>query len=367
MKTKARLFIFFALLITSIIPVINFYTNTIFKKNWQEWFSKAELYQSDFMLTDLSKRIYPLGISVAPNFAIVGEDDWIYLGDAHEQSVTRQRSGFADSNLTLAKTINSVASERDQSLKNQGVSEFIILVAPDKSTVYNDYLPNWAKPVTHTFTDTVMQQTKVYGKSTYLDTRSDFKQARSKYSEPLYFKTDTHWNSLGGWVAYRSLAHRLSQSDTTLNWFVDKDIVKSTMSREAGDLANFLRMEKILKDSQIDIKINNISPQIGEQYLNEISNPTEYKNPNVLVSKKLEPLTLITSKNALNKKKVLWLHDSFGFAMESFIYGSFAEVLQGSYASMDDARLEKIVSKFKPDYVLITVVERRIATPFFRQ
>lgn len=361
MKIKTYLFIFCALLMMAIMPVVNYFTNNTPKKEWKEWFNKAELYNFDFVLTQFSQRLYPFGISVAPNFVTVGRDSWLYLGDAHEQSITRQRSGFAQANVSVAQIINSKAAVRAQWSKNKGVSEFIILLAPDKSTIYNDYLPKWAKPVPDTFADSVVQLSN----GVYHDTREDLKAARKKYTEPLYFKTDTHWNNLGGWVAYRSLAHRMAQSQPELQWFTENNIKKSIVKRDPGDLANFLRDTKNLADFQVVIDIDKVSPQVVEHYLKEIPASVENKNLAAVSVNKTEPLILITSKTALNQKRVLWLHDSFGFAMEPFVYGTFSQVLQGPYLSMDEPRLENIIEKFKPDYVFISVVERRLASDFF--
>jgi alginate O-acetyltransferase complex protein AlgJ len=363
MKIKSRLFILFAILIMAIIPVINYKSNYISKKELHDWLNKTTLYNFDSILPYVSQVLYSFGISIAPNYVVIGKNDWLFLGDTHEQSITRQRHGFALPNATLAQQIGGLSKSRAEWLKTKGVAEYVLIVSPDKSTIYNDQLPNWAKPTEHTFTDYVITQSK----NNYLDTRSIFKAAKKAYQEPLYFKTDTHWNNLGGWIAYLALAQRLSQSRPELYWFSDKDIVKSIIPRDAGDLANFLRMEKILKDTQIDIKIDNISAQVGEHFLLENINLAKNANSSERVTQKIEPLITIKSKTALNNKKVLWLHDSFGFAMEPFLYGTFNEVLQGPYSAMNQVRFEKIIELYKPDYVFITVVERKLAADFFLQ
>jgi alginate O-acetyltransferase complex protein AlgJ len=363
MKIKARLFVIFALFALAIMPAINFKFIDISKKESQDWLNKTTLYNFDHILPYVSKVFYFFGISIAPNYVVIGENDWLFLGDTHEQSVTRQRDGFTLPNAALAQQIGALSKSRFEWLKTKGVTEYLLLVGPDKSTIYNDQLPGWAKPTERTFTDHVIIQSS----NLYLDTRADFKAARTAYQEPLYFKTDTHWNNLGGWIAYRALAQRLSPLHPELQWFSDKDIVKSTIPRDAGDLANFLRMEKILKDTQIDIKINKMSTQVGEHFLLENINQVKNTNSTDNKTQRIEPLTIIKSKTALNHKKVLWLHDSFGFAMEPFLYGTFSEVLQGPYSAMNKNRFEKIIEIYKPDYVIITVVERKLAADFFLQ
>ncbi len=75
---------------------------------------------------------------------------------------------------------------------------------------------------------------------------------------------------------------------------------------------------------------------------------------------------LVKSKHALNKKKVLWLLDSFGLTgMISYMTATFAETLIFNYGAADPDRFAQLVDRYKPDYVFMTVVERIALDKYF--
>jgi hypothetical protein len=74
---------------------------------------------------------------------------------------------------------------------------------------------------------------------------------------------------------------------------------------------------------------------------------------------------LVKSKNALNHKRVLWLRDSFGTAMEPYMAATFSETLQIHYKWVTPEMFARLVNSYKPDYVFITVVERAARKPWF--
>ncbi|MFZ4215766.1 hypothetical protein ACOZB2_30905, partial [Pantoea endophytica] len=67
---------------------------------------------------------------------------------------------------------------------------------------------------------------------------------------------------------------------------------------------------------------------------------------------------LIKSPNALNNKKVVWLRDSFGTAMSRLMAVTFSETLQIHHARVTPEKIKEIILNYKPDYVIVTVVER---------
>jgi hypothetical protein len=74
---------------------------------------------------------------------------------------------------------------------------------------------------------------------------------------------------------------------------------------------------------------------------------------------------LVKAKHALNQKRVLWLCDSFGAAMAPFMAASFTEILQLHYMAANPVRLARLVNTYKPDYVVVTVVERGAREKWF--
>jgi len=354
MKKKVLIFVCVALLALTVVPVINLKFGNTQKKVGEEWWSRSLLYNIDFALPFLSRFFYQLGISTYPNQVIIGKDDWLYFGDQYLNTITVGRRGANFKDVKAAKKIGLATKSWGQWLKLKGVSLFQIMLGADKSTIYPEFLPDWAQPVTYSITDTLLANVS---RGLYVDTRLALIEAKSQFPEPLYYKTDTHWNSLGAWVAFRAFSMALSRSETDLRWLsVQQVSVSKVNERSGGDLAKFLWMKEILRDSEVSIEITSEYPIETEQYDFDTEQLT-FSGGNPKVEAPKHPL-LIKSKHALNHKRVLWLRDSFGTAIAPFMAATFTETLQLHYDATDPVLFARLVDTYKPDYVFITVVER---------
>ncbi len=172
-----------------------------------KWYKRGFLFNLDFALTLASKSLYPLGISVDPKQAIIGRDGWLYLGDMYAQTRTVDRSSPTETDFSLGKKIGGAAKAWDAYLSGKSVKLFRVMVGPNKGTIYPEHLPIWAKPPSPNVTDALFAGT---GHSQYVDLRKPLLAAKEKHSEPLYYKTDTHWNSLGAGIGFRAFAQQVA-------------------------------------------------------------------------------------------------------------------------------------------------------------
>ncbi|MNN72234.1 hypothetical protein D3C81_1882500 [compost metagenome] len=78
---------------------------------------------------------------------------------------------------------------------------------------------------------------------------------------------------------------------------------------------------------------------------------------NIQVNAPQKPL-LVRSEKALNHKRVLWLRDSFGSAISPLMAATFSETLQIHHQWTNPKVIAELVEKFKPDLVVVTIVER---------
>lgn len=353
MKKKVLIFVCVALLALTIVPIINFVLRTE-KEGYKSW-SRTVLYNIDFALPFLSRFFYPLGISIDPNQVIIGKNDWLYLGDKYAKTITINRLGANFKDVKAIRNIGLATKSWEQWLRLKGVGSFQIMLGADKSTVYPEFLPDWIQPVTYSATDTLLANVS---QGLYVDTRPALIAAKSQFSESLYYKTDTHWNGLGAWVGFRAFSMALARTETELRWLSEQQVrvVSKAKERQGGDLARFLWIKDILRDSEVVIEIASEWPIETEQYDFETGRLTfSGGNPTVEAPKRL---LLIKSKHALNQKKVLWIRDSFGNAMAPFMAATFTETLQLHYDEMNPARFARLIDSYKPDYVFVTVVER---------
>lgn len=368
MKRSVLTFVGVALLALALVPAINLSTfdRQGQGKNSGEWWSASVLYSLDFALPFLSRFSYPHGISMNPEQVFIGKDDWLYLGEQYQDTVSSGRQGPTGRDAQVAGVIGRATDSWSQWLRLKGVSMFRVMLGPDKNTIYPEYLPDWAQPAGGSRTDALLASVSP---GLYIDTRAALKAAKSRFPQSLYYKTDTHWNSLGAWVAFRAFEADIARSEAGLRLLTEKQVrIAQVNDRNGGDLAKFLSLKDTLHDSEVvmDILGNQDHPVEIEQYDFETGRLRQSGgNPQIHTARR--PL-LVKSRHALNEKKVLWLRDSFGTAMAPFMAATFSETLQLHYDEASPDLFARLVETYKPDYVFITVVERaarrkRFGTP----
>lgn len=238
------------------------------------------------------------------------------------------------------------------------------MIAANKSTVYPEYLPDWAYKTRPSVSDMLLAQVS---EDIYVDTRPSLIAARVRLPYPLFYKTDTHWNKLGAWVAFQIFTNKLDDIEKGLFWLSSNQVhVSQVNERNGGDLARFLWLQNELHDSEIILTIDMPQPIETEQF--------DFNSGQLMASGGNHPIDndsitkplWIKSKNALNQKRVLWLRDSFGTALSPLMAATFSDTLQLHYNKADTLMFEKLVNSFKPDYVFITVVERQSLLDWFK-
>lgn len=360
MKRRVFVFLLIALLGLLIVPAINIFKAP--RRDAIEWRKKSFLYNMDFASRLMAKFLYPLGISTDPLQVIVGRDGWLYLGDAYELTRTTDRRAASDADMALGKQIGHSTEAWDAYLSTKGVKLFRIMIGPNKGTIYSEYLPSWAKPASPNATDALISGTRA---TKYIDLRASLLKAKEVQISDLYYKTDTHWNYLGAAIAFQAFAQQASPLAPELQWPSQSTYEPTRVDyRPGGDLANFLRLTASLSDQEPIV--NAASLPIETTQTDFDTQKILHQGGNPAVSSPQNPL-LVRSIGALNKKRVLWLRDSFGNAMSPLMAATFSDVLQLHWgeAIRPGGRFLQLIEEWKPDYVFFTVVERGARNPWF--
>lgn len=143
--------------------------------------------------------------------ALVGKDGWVfYTGGNSIQDYQKNLSfekteliNFVDKLIILSNTLN-----------NQGKT-LLIVIPPNKSTVYRKYMPNIIPVLGEdSLLDLFLDQSKQRGFVNVIDLRKSLMEA-SKNQE-VYFKIDTHWNELGAYYGYYDILSFFSDYDSRL-------------------------------------------------------------------------------------------------------------------------------------------------------
>ena len=363
MKKKVYFFLVFSMLGLAVVPAINVLLlyEQYDKRPAIFWWNRKVLYNFDFILPYFSKSIYTLNISFSPQDTIIGKQGWLFLGDKYQKDTAINRRGLTAEELAVIKAIGIGTAAWETWLTRHGVRTVKIMLSPNKDSIYPEFLPDWAQPSTTSVTETLLANVDA---DLYVNTTEALRSAKAAYPQALYFKTDTHWNSFGAWIAFRAFTQEIKRSQPELTLIDDAQIVVSSpMKIDGGDLARFLRMKTLLADTAVSAQFNGI-PILTEQYHFNDNKLKATGIGNPVVTPPVRPL-LVKSPNALNKKKVLWLRDSFGTAVSPFMATMFSDTLQLHYDRADPALFVRMVEEFKPEYVFITVVERNARDSWF--
>lgn len=361
MKYKVIVFLCLSVLSLLVVPAVNFSRGNMPLSSIDKWIvDRSVMYNTDFALPILSKTLYPLGISISPGSVVVGKKGWMFLGDSEQNAISVHRDIGTDTAEKSAQIAIS-ATAWNEWLKGAGVKKYVVMLSADKSSIYPEELPAWARADGQSRTDVLINSTDP---AIYLDTRKILLAEKANSTSPLYYKTDTHWNTYGGWTAFQAMAKMVSSSENP-PVFPGSGIgvVRSVDSRIGGDLSRFLRIQQDVVDQEVRLAFDDAA-QIDTTLFNYDTGELIRSGGNTEVPSILQP-TIVHSDSALNQKRVLWLRDSFGAAMAPFMAATFSDVLQVHYNRLDAASFMKVVDDFKPDYVIVTVVERSAFAPIF--
>ncbi len=350
-----RKFFFTAFIVLSIIPLLNISlsANAIQIKRPNDL---KKLYSVDMVESYFNRFLICLGISSNPNSVIIGNDGWFFLGDNYDNIITAYRNEKKEDSIahTSRMIINSQLAWEDF-FKANGVKNFNIIIGPNKSSVYSENLPNWAK------TPDVSLSKWLYESDIYLNAIE--KLTASKSLGPVYYSSDTHWNSHGAGIAFNNFIEHLKNKTSIIVPPKAWGEVLNTRPINGGDLARFLKVQQYIQDIHTETGIG--QNKIEHTIYDFNSNEKVYVGHNSLYGG-MNDRYLIETKEALNNSKVLWLSDSFGNALAPYMTATFSKVLKQHWRGLVGTKeLEELIKEWKPDYVFYTVVERAALSDSF--
>ena len=245
---------------------------------------------------------------------IIGKDGWLFQARKNEEPGT---PGYFPSVQPFTsrqlEEWGRLVEQRRQWLARRGIDYLLILV-PDKSSVYPEYLPDSLRPF--------------YGRSRlpqladYLKKNSDVPVLdlgevlrASKKERPVYYKTDSHWNEYGAWAAYGEIVTTLSPPFENVAPLPLSDFrLRKRKDRPGGNLAVMLSLQETL---------------FREEALKLIPRrPFRYKEadpPAVRLSRSVRTDAFQCDGAAL--PGAVMFHDSFGRKLKTFLPEHFSRVV----------------------------------------
>lgn len=269
--------------------------------------------------------------------ALIGKDNWLFYGEPQALASYRRTDRFTTEELENWRL--EIEANRDW-LAERGI-KYLFVIAPEKSTIYPEYMPEY---ITRAASQSRLDQFVSYMEQSsdveIVDLRDEL--LKHKHEEILYFRTDTHWNDLGAYIAYQAIIHRLTK------WFpqlaptpaADFSIEVQPFS---GDLAGILALNDVLIEDAPFMTMR-------AERRSHLSPPG--LGPFLDISEWQQPMATEVDDSVLPKAIVF--RDSFGERLSPFLAEDFRRVLTIS----DYSLYQETIIREQPDVVIQEMVER---------
>jgi alginate O-acetyltransferase complex protein AlgJ len=286
-----------------------------------------------------------LHVSPVPN-VLIGERGWLYFLGEDARSMERWRRGSQPfSDIEIATLRMELLHRRDY-LADRGIA-YVVIVAPEKYSVYPEYLPQWAAPLKNkTSLDRIDDEMARHPQLHFIDLRAALRAAKA--TDRLYYRTDSHWNYLGATVGYRVLMHELEQTFPDIPVTpVARPAYDAGVDVYSGDLAHMIGAAAHYRE-------DDIAP-LGKVLATPASRcaqrDAEFEGPLVehYVYRCPDP----------RRYRALVFRDSMAIPLIPMLSENFAQSVYVSGRRFD----VDLIERFGPDVVIEEMVERTLNAP----
>ena len=350
-KQFIKYFIVVAIMFITLLPMTNFYHYAI-KYDYKNFFNTDKFEQY------INYAVYNIfNISLEPSNVVAGKDGFLFLGNKHS-NIIHHTNGTYDITEEMAIDWVKRLKELQHSIESRGV-KFVFVIAPNKHTIYNEKLPNWIK-YKRSLTNRVVSNAKKESIN-ILDLRDDLNKYKNRDKDKLlYNKVGTHWNSYGASIGYESTINFLNNNYNISLMKPNYRIDNNFKGKDKG-LIYFLKIQ----DYYINYPENEYKYVFHSENIvchGNIDKPTKKlgqcimkKNPIVNINRHAQ---YIINHSSTNKKKLLWLCDSYADANSRIYNATFEYIWKFYHSHLHGKALSGFIDKNKPDVIIYQIVER---------
>ncbi|CAF1494332.1 unnamed protein product [Adineta ricciae] len=260
---------------------------------------------------------------------IIGRNNWLFVTDYYptDPRTLSGWQGFYPYSFDQLMIIQQNLEAENMWFIKRNIT-FLILPAPDKNSIYPEYLPwRFHTVVGPSRQAQIFEHIKLHSNISMIDVRQALITAKKAHKFDLYFRSDSHWNSIGSFFVYEEIMKRLLPVNPQFVPHRLEDFFLDRALKRRGDLADMANLK--------------VSHVLEHQFVPK-QNVTEYNN------------------KGAKKGKILFLGDSFTeSAVKEYFRRHFEDVRhvrveKSAYSKLD----KKIVLQYHPDVVIYESVER---------
>ncbi len=254
---------------------------------------------------------------------IVGKDGWLYYSST--------LNDYLGKNTMSEREVDNISHnlKLTQDYVNAQGAEFLFTVAPNKNSLYPEYMPYYYSKKASDIKniDLLVPKLSKYGIN-YCDLFSVFENE----NEVLYLKQDSHWNNKGALLSYNKILDDLKKPHDT---FEDAQVTRTKTFM--GDLGKMLY------------------PKTQESEYN-YNYGAEQNYTYITPTKSVEDATISTKCHSGDGSLYMY-RDSFGNSLLPF----FANAFENAYFTKGfPPNLALHMTSQKPDTVIFEIVERNL-------
>lgn len=262
---------------------------------------------------------------------LVGKEGWLQFSSEGNLN-DYQNASIAPAQL---ERIHQKLEALNKELAARGIT-LIVIVAPSKATIYPDKVPEKLEKINEqSRLDLFLDLMKQTNSSYVIDLRPALIQASQNHQ--IYYKTDTHWNALGAYIAYREIMNTLSQAHPELQPYELDQFQWKESNPIVMDLPRLMSADFIREPwTELRPKFDAIS------HLQRFSSQSDG--------------SMSWGYHGQEKTLVMY-HDSFGITLHQFLRHHFKAAM---FIPHRNSELSKTpwINVANPDIVIIEVAER---------
>jgi alginate O-acetyltransferase complex protein AlgJ len=291
------------------------------------------------------------GKGLNPEVVVVGKNGWLFFGNAVGRGIDQYR-GILRMDEDQLNAFRDYFQGIRVELEKRGIP-FLLVVAPEKHSIYPENLPLYFFQKGDSPGDQILPLSSGFD---LLDLRPVLLGAKAQSPLPLYPKTDSHWNELGAYLAYRKIMDRLPEFPALE---LEDGVFAAPGGPGKGDLAvkvgggasfpdNLVHVHRDFFRGKFDVEDfkENTSSTMSANAINRVS-----QNPSLVVS------------NPAKEGTILLIGDSFLENIAPFFNNTFGTSVYQHYTKFGPWSVEALVEHFRPRAVVFTMAERNLVLP----
>lgn len=295
-----------------------------------------------FVFLNNAVKVFVFDVAPGNVPVVIGKMNWLYYGGDRNIDYYQNGKDFTAEELAYW---NFTLEAKQRWLARRGIY-YLIVIAPNKETIYPEYLPDSIRKKGElSLQDQLLQSISPAMRDHVLDLRETLRDAKKE--SPVYNRTDTHWNQEGAYRVYCEIVKKLNGRFPRLRPHERSEFNISDRNEKGGDLAETLSLSSLITEESRSFNL--IMPHLARAV--DIGYP---------VNETWRPSAFETNDDSLPRAVIM--HDSFGNGLKQFLSPHFKRTVYlwraGIQFSLHFETHE--IEQEKPDIVIEEFAERKL-------